>query len=276
MPGDGTGWASKLVRDEFAKKLLWLLVAAVATGAAAVAAWAASFITVVDVILIGIICVLVFAAIVHALMARMWYKLPWYPSVGHHFEILDKTIGYVVREDGVLHFYRRMKVKALADNLNSYIDKFVWTGGAKSLPTAGDGAVRIEEDITASLWTYYRTVLTHSLRKGQEHEFQVDWFLPDWRSSRPFFSTSTEEPTKRLSFEMEVPEACLAPGGVYFEVMRGIESSYPFAVTVLHPVRGRLIHTIKPKLYRHYRLRWEWAGAELQPLPTAKDELSDS
>lgn len=221
-------------------------------------------------IFIGVIVLILIAVASRETLLRRSYRYAWYPKVGHHFLILNKTIGYNVLDDGKLHFFRRMKIRALSDNVTSVLDKYVWTGGSNQLPSPGFGVSRVEEDLNASIWRYYRTILPRTLRKGETHEFQVDWYLDGWRNSQPFFSTSTEEPTKELTFDFLVPKDAISQQGVYFETMRGIESFYPFQAESMKVVHGGLVHTFKPKLYRHYRLRWAWAGDPLQPMPENK------
>lgn len=263
-------WARKLVQDELAKKLFWSGLWLLAGVIVVIFRWAQPQLTMLNLALIGLVAFLGAVFFVKILTERYFYHIPWYPRVWHHFLVLEKKIVWEIRDDETLHFYRRLRVKALADNLGAYVDKFLWTGDNPTFPRAGEGVSYVEPEMTAGVWTYYRTHFPRVLRKGEEHEFQVDWYINDWRTASPFFSTSTEEPTKRLIFEMIAPEDCLAPGGVYFETMRGIEASYPFYTEKKTPERGRVVIDIQPKIYRHYRLRWAWIGSELQSLPEAE------
>lgn len=113
----------------------------------------------------------------------------------------------------------------------------------------------------AGIWTFYTCQLDRSLRRGEEHEFEVVWTpLDNWRNSSPFVSTSTEEPCRELEFVVRIPENALFNKDVYVEEMRGIEAAHAFKTSLESFNHGEFKWPMKPKLYRHYRVRWSWAG----------------
>ena len=268
-------WLRKLIRDELVKKSFWAL-AALGLGIAAVLQRrdALSF-SALELSLMGLLASLVVALLVWAVYRRVSYRVATYPRMRPHYEILEKEITYKIDADGLLHFSRKIKLKALIDNVDSYIDRYVWTGGDARLPEPGPGAASITELLEAGIWRFYSTRLPHPLRKGKEHELQIHWPpLADWRTSKPFVSTSTEEPTRRLTFKVEIPLQHLREDDFLAEEMRGIESIYPFKTTGLAR-EDRLVWTFKPKLYRHYRIRWAWADGEaVRSMPAPEDEES--
>ena len=199
---------------------------------------------------------------------RHSFRYANYPRVRFHYEILEKTIKYTIDDAGILTFSRQVKLLALVDNLESYIDKYVWTGGNAGLPTPGSGCADTKKILRAGIWTFYSTYFPYSLRRGQVHEFEVEWPpLTDWQRSSPFVSASTEEPTHKLRFEVQIPESHIGSTIALAEELRGIEAAYPFSTRELQ-IGGKVEWEIHPKLYRHYRLRWSWShGEDLHLMP---------
>ncbi|UGT64417.1 hypothetical protein [Nocardia asteroides] len=264
-------WARNLVRDEIAKKLFWLVLAGISAALYVVAGkyqgndpaivWVPS--VAFTLLLIGCFS--------YYLYTRLSFATYYYPRVKPHYTILQKTYRYVVNEKDELIFSREIKIKARHDNVERYLDKFVWTGGAAATPQPGPGCATTTAEVErVGIWTFYSTVLECSLMRGEEAEFTVVWPpLTNWRQSKPFVSASSEEPTKSIKFVVDVPADSLRDEVAYFEEMRSIDSNYAFKTkTDLKFDRGRIEVEVAAKLYRYYRLRWSWAGGNpVGPLP---------
>lgn len=254
---------TRLFSDEIAKRLFWY--ALVATAGLIYLWWNRSGGPVFA--LAGYVLAAAIAAtwIAISIYNRRSYKRPHYPSKEFKYELLSKKISYRV-VDNVLTFSRRIRLRALTDNVDSYIDRFVWTGGEAGLPNPGEGVESLTHLTRAGIWTIYETRLDETIHKGQEIEFEVIWPpIDNWRNSRPFVSSSTEEPCREMTFVLEIPQDSLYNDTVYAEEMRGIEAHYPFRSHRLQFDNGRLTYTFKTKLYWHYRLRWAWSGTEEAP-----------
>jgi hypothetical protein len=189
-------------------------------------------------------------------------RFAWYPRVKFHFEVINKKIIYRIDEKGDLRYSRRLIVRALQDNLDGFTDRFVWTGGACDAPTGGTGVTSVETRLVAGIWTFFHVNFDRTLRRGEEHEFEIIWpALRNWKNASPFVSTSTDEPTRSLTFEVTIPEVELSSSTALLEELRGIEAIYPFKTEKIQFDNNRVLVSPHPKLYRHYRLRWSWAGA---------------
>lgn len=201
----------------------------------------------------------------------LWYRSTRqtyvaYPYPGFSLRIIEKRIVYRVDDDGILHFSRILKVKALSDNVDRYVDKFVWTGGNSALPHPGVGVSEIRPLGTAGIWTFYDSSFSMNLRKGESLDIESIWPPLDIHSSRPFVSTASDEPTDKIIFELTVPAKFRKDDVVLLEDLRSIESIHPF-----HTIKdkrfnekGELKWEFKPNHYRHYRVRWEWKWANAE------------
>ena len=270
----GARWIGKIIRDEIAKKAFWAIVALAALVITAVIRRGDLHFTKLELALCALLLLSYATWAGYEMYRRRSYKRPHYPRVRFHYEVLSKTIEYRIDDDGCVHFSRRVKLKALVDHVDNYIDKFVWTGGESALPIPGEGADSVSRLLRAGIWTFYTTNLPYALRKGAIHELVVHWPpLANWRGSQPFVSTSTEEPTREIKFIVQVPESLLGSPSFLAEELRGIESAYPFQTLSMTSDRGRIEWKFKPKVYRHYRLRWSWANGEvLTNMPTPRVE----
>jgi hypothetical protein len=257
-----TKWFITLIRDELAKKLFWLILAALA-GIALLAIREAQ--RKIDPLALSLAIVLVVVIVTFAIIEiarRTSYRFAWYPHVRFNFEVLSKKITYRIDSNGNLHYSRRLIVKAMQDNMDGFTDRFVWTGGPCDTPSGAVGVSSVETRLVAGIWTFFHVNFDRTLRKGEEHEFEVIWpVLNNWTNSSPFVSASTDEPTRSLVFEVIIPESELSSSAALLEELRGIEAIYPFKTERVQFDNNRLLIAPRPKLYRHYRVRWSWAGS---------------
>lgn len=254
----------KILRDDIIKRLFGLAIA-ILIAAALFAYGNRSLISdhLVTAILTALLLVVCMSWIGDMLHARASYSRARYPRTRFPYEVLEKRYEYHIRDDDLLYFSRHIHLRALVDEVDTYVDKFVWTGGASALPEPGDGSRSVVLMDKAAIWTFYATELAQSLRKGEEHRFSIHWpALSDWRNSQPFVSCSSEKPTKEIEFDLRLPETALASSDLYLEEMHGIESLHPFQTRKARLTEGRYSWKQQAKLYRHYRMRWAWAGAE--------------
>jgi hypothetical protein len=262
-------YARDAIADEAARRLLEALLALTVAGVYLLFRNSKS-IPVSTAILAVLLLAVALAGLIITVVHRRSYKYATYPKVHFHFEVISKKIIYRINENEELEYSRVIKVRALQDNLDSYTDKFVWTGGECETLLAGDGATRVEPRFSVGIWTFYRVMFDLVLRQGEEHEFEVKWpALTNWKESSPFISASTDEPTQALEFDVLIPSSYLASTSAVVEELRGIESLYPFQSKVIKFEHHHLAWSPTPKLYRHYRLRWSWAGEQhVVQLPT--------
>lgn len=266
-------WLLPLVRDEVAK---WILRGTVLLGLLALGSWMYQSHPTVPRSTWAVSAALLLGA--SAVLAREVYRQTsyracTYPRVRFPYEIISKTISYRIDHDEVLHFSRTVRIRSRVDGLEAYQDKYLWTGGAAGLPSAGGGCVKTSQLVKAGIWTFFSTQLDRTLNRGQEHEFTVEWPpLENWRNSSPFVSSSTDEPTRALTFEVDLGDLKVE-GPLIAEQLRSIESPSAFSWSDLPLKNGRIEWKIsRPRLYRHYRLRWEWPGqGAAQAMPVQPD-----
>jgi hypothetical protein len=186
-----------------------------------------------------------------------------YPRVRFRYEVLSRTINYRIGADGLLHYAKTIRVRALQDQLEEFVDRYAWSGHDLDYPRAGRNAVRIDPmNDRAGMWKYFRVYFGRSLQKGEEHEFEVEWPpISDWMCAQPFASMSTDEPTHRMRFHIQIPPAAVVGNRAVIEKLRAVESVTPFrSEEVTFDENGSLTYDIPaPSLYHHFRVRWFWS-----------------
>lgn len=215
--------------------------------------------------LIGAGLALLAVAVALSAQRRWSFYRCHYPPYDFNFVVLSKHITYTRDSVGTVTFKRKLKVKALRSGLDGFADRYLWTGGDASLPTVVSGAAAVlkMEDRPGSIWTFFEVSFGRNLNLGEEFEYEVQQVLDDSQiRSRPFFSTSLEEPTRELIMELHLP-ADLNVHRCVTETLRGIESMYPFnseeqeldSIANGYMLKWRVK---SPKLYHHYRVHWRW------------------
>ena len=204
-----------------------------------------------------------------------------YPPVTFRYEVLLRSCHYRIAPDGELRYWKRLRLKALQNQMTDYIDKVNWSGGPISLPR-NDGSIEGISPVTdrVGMWTFYRVHFGRTLAKGEEIEFVLTWpSISDWVDSRPFVAMSTDEPTHRLEFHVQIPPAALKPSPdgsgcqAVFEHLRAVESLIPFRSQVTEfDENGRLNWVVnRPRLYRYFKVRWFWHPDLPHPDPPRPD-----
>jgi len=211
-------------------------------------------------------------------LAVLWFKQRKpkiyryeYPKVTFRYEVLLRSCTYHITPDGELLYSKRIKLRALHNQLDDYVDKVNWSGGNITLPR-GDSNVEGISAVTdrVGMWTFYRVHFGRTLTKGDEIEFNLTWApIKNWVGSRPFVAMSTDEPTHQLEFHLQIPPSALikSNGGtglgsrVVVEHLRAVESLTPFfSEESVFDENGHFDRVIpQPKLYRYFKIRWFWS-----------------
>jgi len=195
----------------------------------------------------------------------------YYPKtrIKPDYIVLEKKIVYSIQNQE-LHYARTIKIKSCVDYLMGISDKFLWTGtNAPAIPTIRNGGGRITESDLIGVWRYFEMKFTTPLRKGKESiDIRYDWApLNDYRSSSPFTSVSTSEPTKKIVIEVKLG-AEYADKDLIIEEFQAIEGTKAIDEKICK-FDGDGCYKWEerhPKRFRCYRVRWNWNAEEAIPL----------
>lgn len=200
-------------------------------------------------------------------LRRSIYKCR-YPPVAFQIEVIEKRCSYTINERDELVYRKRIKFKALRDQMDEYIDRYHWTAGGAPIPLPGEGVQEITQVYRVGVWDYYRIFFGRVLHRGDTHEIEMIWPpLTNWRDSSPFVALSTREPTHKLVFDVKLPVDEVGES-VLAEVIAGIDSIYPFSTDEIELDHGRCKWEVeRPSLYTQYRLRWNWRGVQARTVP---------
>lgn len=178
------------------------------------------------------------------------------------YEITKKEVVYRRDDNDKLHYERHMTIKSRSNFLNYIYDKYTWTGTQSNnfalQPVRGLASIKPIARI--GIWQYCLLELQNHLNRGKSLEISYRWpEISECTKSSPFFSTSTEYPTKKLSLSIDLGSEYKGQE-ILCQQFRSIDADYPLKEEkhVLDE-NGRFTWKIKGvKLFRYYRIHWSW------------------
>lgn len=184
---------------------------------------------------------------------------PHYSAIDFDYLVLEKEVSYEYITKEKMVYTKRNSLKALKNNLDTYHDKYLWTGkGNVNIKSAIKRHTYFEVEPSKNIWQFYEIKFHKYLKKGETEETEIIWELEDLEQKAvPFFSATIEEPTEKVIFnlslnpEFDVKEAIC-------EETCSIGAQKPFHTrTVKLDRNGKAQWIIKhPKLLHHYEMRW--------------------
>jgi hypothetical protein len=126
------------------------------------------------------------------------------------FKMLLKEVEYGCQDDlQTMWLKRHCIIEALHDGVQSYPDRYIWTGTPGTLRvftrTPGFKIVNQRKD---EIWNLFDISFPYPLQKGQRVEFTTEWSLfDDKRTAIPFLSTPIDFPTDHLILRIVIPIA---------------------------------------------------------------------
>ena len=231
-----------------------------------VVAYCQESLSLLEIILIAALLCTFIVIIVRTIWYKYSYKAYHYPrkflSTSCNYEVLEKTISYSRSENDTLNYSRTMKIKCLSNRLVSISDKYIWTGPSESTFSIikCEGVSRIKKEPRIGIWQYFEIELQNHLKKNDERNISYKWpVITDCSLSSPFFSVSTDEPTKKLNLKLDLGKK-YAEQRIMCEEFRAIESDFCISRIEEKLDENGTFNWVIPKVkrFRHYRIRWSW------------------
>lgn len=211
------------------------------------------------------------------------YQYPWFKiRKNYNYEVIEKKIIYQRTPEDVLKYSRYMNIKACSNRITHVLDKYIWTGNMPNTIkiTPSKGIMDIENKSRIGIWRYFTMELDNHINRGETKELEYTW--PDINSctnSSPFFSVSTDDPTKKIVLSLELGED-YAEQEIICEEFRAIDADFPinYRKEKLNQkgVYEWTIEKRKIKRFRQYRIRWSWIkgqqAAEMEQAVEMKQE----
>lgn len=185
---------------------------------------------------------------------------PIFPHLDFDFHILEKEISYEYKDKTHMLYKKRVLVKALKNGLDTYHDKYHWTGNGNVKIFSAIKEQQFRETIRKNIWQFYEIRFQKTLSKNESIETEVFWELEDTANNAgPFISADIEEPTDLLRLNLSIPHD-LGVKEITCETSSGIGAKKPFK-SKLRPLdrNGRVTwKEEKPKLLYHYEIKWSF------------------
>lgn len=189
-------------------------------------------------------------------------SIPYPPPLkeDEDFEILRKEIVYEYLPDGKSMIQRkRLKMRMLKDNIESYKDRYRWTGKGKCILKSVQPDFRIinQHKGDDGLFDYFEVLFPEPTQKDDIVDFTIEWELTDEEGiAIPFLSTMIDSVTKSLLLQVNLPAE---PKGALFEEYEYFTQTEPSVVKIIHwnhATRSLSYEDNDPQLKHKYRIRW--------------------
>lgn len=183
---------------------------------------------------------------------------PDFPRLDFDYQVVEKDIYYEYTDRAHMTYRKKVRVKALKNGLDTFRDKYRWTGKGGVAVKSGVPEHQITETFLRSVWQVYEVRFGRTLKKGDMITTECIWELEDKEGMAvPFFSATIEEPTDLLRFNLCL-NTSLGVREVICETSSGISSGKPLDTIVKQMDKhGEVTWEIrKPKLLYHYEMKW--------------------
>lgn len=226
--------------------------------------------TFLEFLLGSILVIIAVVKLVTCIYNCLSYKSYFYPRKKmrktFQYEITKKEVVYRRDDNDKLHYERHMTIKSLVHCLSLIYDKYTWTGTQSNnfrlQPVRGLATINPVARI--GIWQYSELMLQKTLNRGDSLEILYRWpAISKCTNSSPFFSTSTECPTKELSLSIDLGSEYKGQK-ILCQEFRSIDADYPLeSEEHVLDENGRYTWKIKRvKLFRYYRIHWSWLKGE--------------
>jgi hypothetical protein len=183
---------------------------------------------------------------------------PRFPRLAFDFLLLRKELYYKRDTAGHIEYRKHIQLKALKGGLDTYRDKYHWTGSGTVTLTSGIKGQAVYETVRKNVWQCYEIRFQRTLAKGDTIDTEVVCNIDDSDCKAvPFFSATVEEPTEYLKLDLTLP-ANLGITEVTREVSTGIGASKPItSELVALNTHGEVSFSVsRPSLLYHYEIKW--------------------
>jgi len=172
-------------------------------------------------------------------------------------KILLKEIIYQYFPDGqTMKQHKRFKLRALQDGVESFTDRYKWTGTGKCIVKSLSHNFEVVNERKEEFWNYFDVQFPSPLKEGEEADFVIEWDLFDEKKTAVrFLSTMIDFPTEHLSMQVILPDNLTQNKAFCCSEYRNYLDRVPIRKTELQ--RNSATKSInyeipKPKLYHKY------------------------
>ncbi len=184
-------------------------------------------------------------------------RRPVYRKLACDAEMRSKEIEYRYTSRKTLLYTKQMRIAALRNGVDRYVDKYYWSGEGTVLLTSMVNEHTLRHVGHRNVWQLYEIQFPWPLAKGEEIDVGVKWEMTvTGRTPAPFFSQTVVEPTERLLFKLRLPED-FGITKVVKSVLPSIESLRPIESAEGVLTDGTFTWEIsRPSLMHCYQVHW--------------------
>lgn len=188
---------------------------------------------------------------------RFFVYRPVFPRIYPDYRILEKDILYEYKDRTHMIYRKRLKIKALIDNIKSIEHRYRWTGKGTIKVFLSHPKQKYIETFQKGLFQYYQVIFERTLKKKEIYDIEILFELEDVEGkARTFLSTLIEEPTDYLSLKVKLPYSFKINEAVY-EICTHMGAQNPVDTNKIPFKNGVAeLEISKPKLLYYYEITW--------------------
>ena len=181
---------------------------------------------------------------------------PKFSNLDFNFLLQEYELTHIYEERYKLIHRRRYKIKALKNGLDSYKERFLWTGGEYEMRNLKPNQQLLQLG-NENLFKIYEVKFNRTLKKGDVVEVELEWTLYDKnKTAVPFVSSPIKEPTELLIINVAFPNE-FNMKEVECEISYSHGSKIPIEYSKKELVNNGYSWKVEnPKLMHHYEVRW--------------------
>lgn len=183
---------------------------------------------------------------------------PKFPRLHFDYIVERRELSYEFKDLYNMTYTRTVHLQALRNSLDSYRDKYFWTGKGNVNVRSAIPEHEFRETNRKSCWNHYEIAFNKVLAKKDPIETEIVWNLADTeKQAVPFFGCTIDEPTNVLKFNLSIPKE-LQVNQVTCEISCGIGSKSSLkSFTKNFDRNGKVSwEIINPKLLYYYEMKW--------------------
>lgn len=221
-----------------------------------------------DCILLAIIFFILLAICIKTIWSRFSFKSYHYPrkqiNQSYNYFYVSREFNYSLEANKQLRYVRSAIIQSTANKVEQIRDKYIWTGKTDKPLTVnrGKGISSITSGIRLGVWNFIDLKLKDPLRgKGsQSVPLQYSWGpIDNYKTSSPFFSASTEIPTKKITMKLTLGKE-YENQEIFCEVYQSSNSDILIKrESYKLDCQGSFTWVVQDvKRFRCYLVRWNW------------------
>lgn len=189
--------------------------------------------------------------------------IPKFRKMDFQYIVINKEYSYEYTDLTNMIYKKSIQLKALANNLDRYHDRFCWSGCGKITPKCENKEYQYIPTARRGAYQEYDILFDKKLKKGETIDISITFDLEDISgTSDPHMSTTISAPTDYLILRIIIPAKFNVKKAIA-EILPNSDYYNPLYTEIINFVYNEKYGEAKweitmPKLLHIYSIRWKF------------------